>query len=244
VSDSPIVSAPDGIRSIMAQAIALYRGRFLLYLGLIAIPAVPVGIAMVVLAALARDPAHASRKITLISAAAEYLLELPLAQAFVAYAVANSLTGRQVTFSETLRAVLPQFGALVGTVILASLAIGLGLILIIIPGLVLGLWFQFTGQVVILEHLTYWRAMRRCFDLVRGSFWRTVRDLLVIGIVGGIATVLIVAACGGFATSADARTQLVVPQIAGLPATILVLPFSTIALTLVFLRLRRLRPLR
>jgi hypothetical protein len=229
----------------MGQAIALYRGRFLLYLGLIAIPVVPVGIALVVLAVLAPDPASASLKISLIGLAAEYLLELPLAQALATYVVANHLAGREVTFTETLRAGLPQFGALVGTVVLASLATGIGTILVI-PGLVMAVWFQFTGQVVILEHLTYWRAMRRCFDLVRGSFWRTLRDVLVIGLVGAVAEILVAALFGGITVPQDAsdRVKLVLPQLATLPATLVVLPFSTIALTLVFLRLRRLRPLQ
>jgi hypothetical protein len=38
------------------------------------------------------------------------------------------------------------------------------------------------------------------------------------------------------------RSRLVQPLVAAIPADILVLPFSTIALTLLYLRLRRLHP--
>jgi hypothetical protein len=244
VSETPIVSAPGGIRAIMGQAIALYRARFVLYLGLIAIPVVPVGIAMVVLAAVAPDPGKVMNQITGIDIAAEFLLVMPLAQGAVAYAAAAQIAGRKVTLPQVLRAVLPRFSVLVGTVILSSLLMAVGLIVFVIPGLVMAIWFQFVGQVVILENLTFAAALRRCRDLVRGNWWRTLRYVLVIGIVEGIAGVLAAALFGGVAIPQDAsdRARLVLPLAADIPSSILVLPFSTIALTIVYLRLRRERP--
>ena len=38
------------------------------------------------------------------------------------------------------------------------------------------------------------------------------------------------------------RAKLVAPLVANIPSSVLVLPFSSIALTLVFLRLQRLHP--
>jgi hypothetical protein len=228
----------------MGQAIALYRARFLLYLALIAIPVVPVGIAIVILAAAAPDPGNAMNQVTGIDVAAEFLLVMPLAQAMVSYAASAQIAGRKVTLTEVLRAVLPWFGVLVGTVILSALLIVVGLVAFVIPGLVMAIWFQFVGQVVILEHLSFAAALRRCRDLVRGSWWRTLRYVLVIGIVDGIAGVLVAALFGGVAipSGASDRARLVLPLAADIPSSIFVLPFSTIALTIVYLRLRQLRP--
>jgi hypothetical protein len=244
VSETPIVTAPGGIRSIMGQAIALYRARFGLYIALIAIPFVPVGVAMVILAAAAPNPATATNRITAIDVAAEFLLVMPLAQGMVAFAVSAQVAGRKVSLLEVLRAVLPWFGVLVGTVVVASLATVAGLIAFVVPGIVMAIWFQFVGQVVILERVAFVAALQRCRDLVRGSWWRTLRYILVIEIVGAIASVLVAAVFGGVAIPSDAsdRARLVLPLAADIPASILVLPFSTIALTLVYLRLRRLRP--
>jgi hypothetical protein len=235
-----MVSAPGGIRTIMGQAIGLYRARFALYLALIAIPVVPVGIAMVILAAAAPDPGTATNQITGIDVAAEFLLVMPLAQGMVAFAASAQIAGRKVSLLEVLRGVLPWFGVLVGTVVLSSLLMIVGLIAFVIPGLVMAIWFQFVGQVVILEHLTFAAALRRCRELVRGSWWRTLRYVLVIGIVDGIAGVLVAALFGGVAIPSDAsdRSRLVLPLAADIPSSILVLPFSTIALTIVYLRLR------
>ncbi len=228
----------------MGQAIALYRARFLLYLGLIAIPVVPVGIAIVILAAAAPDPGTATNQVTGIDVAAEFLLVMPLAQAMVAFAASAQIAGRKVTLPEVLRTVLPWFGVLVGTVVLSSLLMLVGLIAFVIPGLVMAIWFQFVGQVVILEHVTFMGALRRCRELVRGSWWRTLGYVLAIGIVDGIAGVLVSTLFGGVAipSGASERARLVLPLAADIPSSILVLPFSTIALTIVYLRLRKLHP--
>jgi hypothetical protein len=270
VSETPIVTAPGGIRTIMGQAIALYRARFLLYLALIAIPVVPVGIAMVIIAAAAPNPGGATNTLTGLDLAAQFLLVMPLAQAMVAYAASAQLTGRKVTLVEVLRAVLPWFGVLVGTVLLSVLVMALvlvamlipglavavavepvgraliilGLIAFVVPGFMMAIWFQFVGPVVILERVAFVTALRRCRDVVRGSWWRTFRYILVIEIVGAIASLLVAAVFGGVAIPSDAsdRARLVLPLTADIPASVLVLPFSTIALTIVYLRLRRLRP--
>jgi hypothetical protein len=245
VSETPIVEAPGGIRALMRQALALYRARLPLYLALVAIPVVPVGIALVALAAAVPNPSADTNNVTLISAAAEFLLVVPLAQAGVAYAVKAQVAGARPSLLETLRFAMPRFSALVGTIILSSLVIIVGLVALVIPGLVMAIWFQFAGQVVVLEDLTYWQALRRCRDLVRGVFWRTLAAVLAIGVIAFLAGVLVSTVFGGFALSGDAsaRSKLVLPLAADIPSFVLVLPFSTIALTLVYLRLRARRPL-
>jgi hypothetical protein len=136
--------------------------------------------------------------------------------------------------------VLPHWSALVGTVILSELAIVAGVVALIIPGVIMAIWFQFVGQVVILEHETYLDALRRCRDLVRGAWWRTFGSLVAIGLAGAAASVVLTALVSGALQPQDAsdRSKLVAPLVANIPASILVLPFSTIALTLVYLRLR------
>lgn len=244
VSDTQTGAGTEGIRAIMRRALVLYRGRFGLYAALVAIPVVPVGIAIVALAAAAPNPGSSLQRVTYIDFAAEFLLVNPLCQAMVAFAVVEQLAGRKPTLAETLRAVLPRWSALVGTVILSVLAIFVGVFALIIPGVVMAIWFQFVGQVVILENVTYLDALRRCRALVRGAWWRTLGALLAIGVVGAavsvLATTVLVAALQP--QDGSDRSKLVVPLVANIPTSILVLPFSTIALTLVYLRLRNRRP--
>jgi hypothetical protein len=224
----------------MRQALSLYRARIGLYLALIAIPVIPVGIALVALASASPDPAGQQQKILAIDLAAEFLLVMPICTAVVAYAVVAQLAGRANTLGETLRAVLPRSSILVGTVILSALATFAGLIAFVIPGLVMAIWFQFVGQVVILEHGSYLGALRRCRELVRGLWWRTLGYVVAINVASGVAGLVLSTLVSGALQPRDAsdRSKLVVPLVANIPSSILVLPFSTIALTLVYLRLR------
>jgi hypothetical protein len=234
----------EGVRAIMRRALSLYRARFRLYLALIAIPVVPVGIALVALAAASPDPSGQSQRILAIDLVAEFLLVMPICTAAVAYAVVAQLAGRTPALGETLRAVLPRSSILVGTVILSAIATFAGLIALVIPGLAMAIWFQFVGQVVILENRSYLDALRRCRELVRGAWWRTFGWVVAINVASGLVGLLLSTVVAGVLQPKDAseRSKLVVPLIANIPSSILVLPFSTIALTLIYLRLRDRRP--
>jgi hypothetical protein len=224
----------------MRQALSLYRARIGLYLALIAIPVVPVGMALVALAAASPDPSGQQEKILAIDLAAEFLLVMPICTAAVAYAVVAQLGGRAITLGEILRTVLPRSSILVGTVILSALATFAGLIAFVLPGLVMAIWFQFVGQVVILEHGSYLGALRRCRELVRGLWWRTLGYVVAVNVASGVAGLVLSTLVSGALQPRDAsdRSRLVVPLVANIPSSILVLPFSTIALTLIYLRLR------
>jgi hypothetical protein len=244
VSGTQTGAGNGGIRTLMRRALSLYRARFRLYIALVALPIIPVGSAIVALAAAAPNPGSASDRVTGIDFAAQFLLVAPIAQATVAYAVVAQLDGRALSLGEVLRAVLPRWSVLVGTVILSAIAILLGLVALVLPGLVMAIWFQFVGQVVILENGSYLAALRRCRELVRGVFWRTLGQLIVIGLISGAVTFLLALVVAGLLHPADAsdRSRLVIPLVAKLPALVLGLPFSTIAVTLVYLQLRARRP--
>jgi hypothetical protein len=237
------VANPDDIRVLMRQALALFRARFLLYIALVALPIVPVELAIVALGAAAPNPASAHTNIMLIDLLARILLVLPIAQGTVSHAVVEQLAGRTPTLSGTLRAVLPRSSILVGTVALSMLACLVGLIALVLPAIVMLVWFQFVGQVVILENLSFAAALRRCRDLVRGLWWRTVGRLLAIALASALIAIVALVAFGAFLPADDTdRARLVQPLVVAIPADILVLPFSTIALTLLYLWLSRKHP--
>jgi hypothetical protein len=229
---------------VIRRAAGLYRARFLLYIALIAIPSVPVGLAIVALAAASPDPHGQSEQILAIALAAQYLLVMPICTAAVAYAVVAQLDGRDTSLREVLRVVLPRSSVLVGTVLLSAVLTFLGLIALVIPGLVMAIWFQFVGQVVILEGGSYLEALRRCRELVRGVWWRTFGRVAAVTLIGGAVSFLVSTLIAGGVRPQDAtdRSDLVVPIAANIPASILVLPFTTIALTLIYLGLRRGKP--
>jgi hypothetical protein len=101
-----------------------------------------------------------------------------------------------MSFGETLAAARPFLGRIAGASILAGLGIGLGLILLIVPGLVLLVWWSLTVPVIVFENTGAVESLGRSKRLVSGWGWQVfgvfvLMFLLLIGF--GIVFALILA---------------------------------------------------
>ena len=85
------------------------------------------------------------------------------------------------------RLILPLFL----TSILVILAVLLGTLALIIPGILFYVWFALTAQAIVIEDRRYTGAMGRSRQLVLGSWWRVFGILLVISIAAGIASSIV-----------------------------------------------------
>ena len=94
---------------------------------------------------------------------------------------------------ETLESVLPRINVLTATGFLASIAVGLGLVLLIVPGLILLTIWSVAIPAVMLEGLGVLRSFGRSQELVPGHGWSvfavivlTVLLVIVAGLVVGL----------------------------------------------------------
>ena len=132
---------------------------------------------------------------------------------------------RDATPGQLLRAVMPVLGQLIGVAIVASLAIVVGLFLLIIPGLILiTVWFV-AVPVVVLERPPGLRALGRSRELVRGNGWPVFGVILVLVVlVNVLASAIEIAA-----QSAGTGVGIVVQVILGvLTAPLLALASSVL----------------
>jgi hypothetical protein len=81
-----------------------------------------------------------------------------------------------------LKAALP----LLGLGILSGLGIGLGLILLLVPGLILMTMWTVSGPAVVAERLGPIAAMRRSAELTSGARWKVFGLLLLLGIANAM----------------------------------------------------------
>jgi hypothetical protein len=86
------------------------------------------------------------------------------------------------TVGETYRTVQPRLPALIASGIVAGVAIVIGLILLIVPGLFLITIWSMIGAVIVLEGRSAGEAFGRSREIVRGHGWQ-VFGLLVITFV-------------------------------------------------------------
>jgi hypothetical protein len=148
-------------------------------------------------------------------------------------AVEDIQDGRaDLSLTETFARVRPQLGSIIVAGLLAGIAIFIGLILLIVPGLILLTWWILIIPVIVLENTGAGAAFGRSRELVRGYGWN------VFGVV--VLTILIFI---GFSIVlglvllpvADWLQSFLSNIISGTLAT----PFAALAWTLLYFRLRR-----
>jgi hypothetical protein len=154
-----------------------------------------------------------------------------LLQAALVKAVEDVRDGRvDLSFGETLQAARPAVGRVAVASILAGLAIGIGLVLLIAPGLYLLTIWCLIVPVIVLEGAGTTAAFSRSRELVRGFGWQVFGTLvlvfvvmLAVGLVLGIIFAPLPTAASNFVSSIVSGT--------------LVSPFLALVLTLGYFRL-------
>jgi hypothetical protein len=123
-----------------------------------------------------------------------YLVAVTLYSGMVVKLVDDVRDGRRdLTVRETLESVTPVLGSLIGNGILKAIAVVIGLVLLIVPGLILLTIWAVTGPSIVVERKGAIDAFGRSRELVRGEGFSVFAVLVVtllivigIGIVIGI----------------------------------------------------------
>src|SRR3954469_12604746 len=137
-----------------------------------------------------------------------------------------------MSLSDTLNAAKPHIGRVAGASILAGIAIGIGLILLIAPGLYLMTIWCLIVPVIVLEGAGVGAAFTRSRELVRGNGWNVLGVIvLVILLLLGVGIVL------GLILSA--LPNAVQSFISSIVTGTLTAPYIALVLTLSYFRLRQ-----
>jgi MFS family permease len=127
----------------------------------------------------------------------------------------------------------PVLGRLVLAGVLAAIGIGIGLLLLVVPGLILLTIWSLVIPVIVLERTGVLESFGRSRELVRGHAWRVFAIIVLLGIVQAILSSILRAvlseAIGDFAGYA----------LGDLVANVLVGSLSAIAVTVVYFELNR-----
>jgi hypothetical protein len=154
-----------------------------------------------------------------------------LLQATLVKAVQDVRDGRvDMSLGETVRAATPYLGAVAGASILAGIAITIGLILIIVPGLYLITIWAVIVPVIVLEQSGVMASFGRSHQLVRGRGWHVFGTLVLAWLIL-LAVNLILGLI--FAALPDVLGRGLSSVISGT----LIAPFIALVVTLVYYRL-------
>lgn len=150
----------------------------------------------------------------------------------------GSPTSVQEGFHRGVRRLLPLLGAMV----VAAVLIGLGLILLVIPGVLLLIMFFAVGPVVVLEGRGPLEALGRSRELARGAWGRIFGVLFLLFLITALPTFALTAAMGvgAMASGAGAIAALENPwlftafQALSVLLSGLTTPFMSIGLVLLY----------
>jgi hypothetical protein len=112
----------------------------------------------------------------------------PLVTAGQVLAVMDAGAGQKPSAGRSLEAAGPIFLRVTATVILIAICIGVGLLLLIIPGIYLYARFFVSPQAVVAEGLSPTEAMRRSGSLVEGMWWRVFGISLLLALLSALAS--------------------------------------------------------
>jgi hypothetical protein len=114
-----------------------------------------------------------------------------VAVAAILHATFQDMRGRPVRLGESIQLGLRRFFPLIGGGILVALGAGLGLLLLIIPGLMLFVrWYVF-APVCVVEKKGPLGSMGRSAELTKGNRWKLFALFILIAVVGFVTTALI-----------------------------------------------------
>jgi hypothetical protein len=153
-------------------------------------------------------------------------------QGALVYAVQDARDGTiDAGFGEIFSRALPHLVTLIVVGFLAGLGIGVGLVLLIVPGLFLMTIWAVVAPVVVLEAPGVWAAFSRSRALVRGHGWA------VFGVI--VITALLTAIAGGILRGVFSFLPLFLEILVGSTiASAVVAPFGAVALTVTYFLLR------
>jgi hypothetical protein len=130
----------------------------------------------------------------LIMLAAAFVL-----QAAIVHATVADLNGRRVVFGDSLKVGVRNCLPLIGLAILMGLGIGLGFILLIIPGLILMVMWAVAVPAKVVEKIGVFDAFTRSRDLTRGRRWPIFGLFVLYAIAAWIVNAIILAVFAPFA---------------------------------------------
>ena len=123
-----------------------------------------------------------------------------LLAATISFATFQYLRGHQVSIGECLSRGLSLIVPVIGVAFLTGLLVGIGTVLLIIPGIIVAVMLWVAIPVAVVERPGVIESLKRSAELTKGQRWTIFGIVVVIGIIlavaGAILSAILVAAVG------------------------------------------------
>jgi hypothetical protein len=154
-------------------------------------------------------------------------------------AIGDAYLGHTPDWMDSLRYASSRLGALLVLSIAWVVLVGIGFVLIVLPGVFLLVAWCVAIPALMLEGKRGFASLGRSFDLVRGRWWATFGRLLAAIVLLIVASVVVGAIIGAIANGVKNVTLYVVlGGVSNVIADLLIIPFIAAVLTVIYIDLR------
>jgi hypothetical protein len=232
---------PRGIGEILRAAFQLYQRHWRTLLAIAAVVVVPLTLLQYGIGHWVRtngqqlhDPVvstslWAVAGASLLAALVGLLLYQVLTGA-ITRAIAAEVAGQDPGVEQSYRFGFARLGPVLVVSVLVGLATLAGLIVLIIPGIYIGVRLAVSTQALVVEGRRGTQAMRRSWELVGGHWWHAAFTVLVAGLLTGVVNAVI--------TAPFSAGAWFLQGIAAAIATTVTLPYGALIGVLLYLDLR------
>lgn len=206
------LSVPRSVGEIIDLVVVLHRRHLLLFLALsLSVVAVYTLIVLAVTGTTSVSDTGASTETVLLLGVISFALVGPLISVLVVHALIVLAQGRRPSLGEIYRPALRVLPVATAAQLVAGLAIGLGLVLFVIPGILIAIRLAVVAQVAAVDRTDWIGALRGSLALTAGRGWHVLGALVVSGVVD----LLLGEAAGAAATHASLGAQVALAIVAG-----------------------------
>jgi hypothetical protein len=233
---------PMGIGEILSTALRLYRRHWRSLLAIAAVVVVPFTLVQYLLGDQVRTRGEVTREGVVVETAtwseaiaglvvvlAALLMFLVLTGA-ITRAVAAEVAGEDPSLEQSYRFGFHRIWSVLLVSVLVGLATVGGLILLVIPGIYIGVRLVVSIEALVVEGRRGTQAMGRSWELVGGHWWHAFGTLVVAWLLIAVVNALITAPFSGLGWFGQA--------VAAAVATTVTLPYGVLVGVLLYLELR------
>jgi hypothetical protein len=134
-----------------------------------------------------------------------------------------------INVGDSYRYAFKRIAGLLLVSILIALAVGVGLILLVIPGIIFAVFFSVAIPAFVIEDKRGTEALSRSWNLVKGSWWHVLGVIFVAGLIAAVVGGIL-GAIGG--------SNFFLSWVFGAIAQIITAPFVALVAVVLYLDLR------
>ena len=194
-SQNPALS---GIGDLLSRSWQIYKNRFWVFIGIMVIPTLIVLIFGIATAGLVLGLQSSPEALLLSLGIWIILLPIVILIILTLYLLANIALIVSIIERERKIGIKEAFALGRGKIlsylwvsILTGLAVVVGLLLLIVPGIIFAVWFSFASYVLIAEGVTGTRALSRSKELVSGYWWAIFWRFLALVVIAIIISIIV-----------------------------------------------------